>query len=307
MELDRKSLASFRVLVAVARADGNIAPEELTALQAALGDRTYLLEALLAENVDLAQEIALLSEEDRERVYQSAFALAYADRNATTGEVAILKQLIPNRGEDSLLGQVFGETLDTIVPGRIVAEPDAAKRTTEITEDILKYSILSAVAGAMPIPGVAIVADIAVIGIQAKMVHDIGLYLGHNLDGPAIRAFMGSVTGSTVMRIAVTNLARFVPGWGSAFGAATAFASTFALGRVAERYFEGGPGLDDTELKSLYESARMEGAARFDAQKARIDTAEVLHGRRIGELNEQLATGKISRKDYDRAISEMGL
>lgn len=307
MELDRKSLASFRVLVAVARADGNIAPEEVTALQAALGDRTYLLEALLAENVDLGQELALLSEEDRERVYQSAFALAYADRNATTGEVAILKQLMPNRGEDSLLGQVFGETLDTIVPGRIVAEPDAAKRTTEITEDILKYSILSAVAGAMPIPGVAIVADIAVIGIQAKMVHDIGLYLGHNLDGPAIRAFMVSVSGSTVMRIAVTNLARFVPGWGSAFGAATAFASTFALGRVAERYFEGGPGLDDTELKSLYESARAEGAARFDAQKSRIDTAEVLHGRRIGELNEKLATGKISRSDYERAIAEMGL
>lgn len=307
MELDRKSLASFRVLVAVARADGTLAPEELAALKVALAERADLLDALLAENVDVDHEIGLLSTDERERVYQSAFALAYADKNASTGEVALLKRLMPNAGESSLLGQVFGETMDTIVPGRIVAEPDPAKRSLEITEDIVKYAILSAVAGAMPVPGVAIVADLAVIGIQAKMVHDIGLYWGHSMDGPAIRGFMASVTGSTVMRIAVTNLARFVPGWGSMFGAATAFASTYALGRVAERYFEAGRGLDDGELKSLYESARAEGAARFDAQKSRIDTAEVLHGKRIGDLNDQLATGKISRTEYDRAIAEMGL
>jgi uncharacterized protein (DUF697 family) len=307
MELDRKSLASFRVLVAIARADGNLAPEELEALKVALGERSDLLDSLLAENIDVDHELGQLSQEDRERVYQSGFALAYADKNASTGEVTLLKKLLPNAGESSLLGQVFGETLDTIVPGRIVAEPDPVKRSLEITEDIVKYSILAAVAGAMPVPGVAIVADLAVIALQAKMVHDIGLYWGHSLDGPAVRGFMGSVTGSTIMRIAVTNLARFVPGWGSAFGAATSFASTFALGKVAERYFEAGRGLDESEMKGLYESMRAEGAARYDAQKSRIDTAEVLHGRKIGELNDELATGKISRADYDRAIAELGL
>jgi uncharacterized protein (DUF697 family) len=302
MELDRKSLASFRVLVGVARADGTLADSELAALKTALGERADLLPSLVEENVDLDHELGLLDTDDRERVYQSAFAVAHADGRATTFEIALLKKIVPNRGEDSLLGQVFGEALDTVVPGRIVPEADPVARDTEVTEDILKYSVLAAVAGAMPVPGVAIVADLAVIAIQGKMVHDIGLYFGHTMDGPAIRAFLTSVGGSALMRVAVNNLARMVPGWGSAFGAGTSFASTYAIGKVAQRYFEAGRGLPEPELKSLYEAARAEGPARYADEKDRIDTAEVAHGKAIADLNDRLATGQISRADYDKAL-----
>ena len=95
MELDRKSLASFRVLVAVARADGTIAPEEVEALKVALGDRADLLEALLAENVELETEIGLLSDEERSRVYQSAFALAYAEVRGADDEVPLRETTWP--------------------------------------------------------------------------------------------------------------------------------------------------------------------------------------------------------------------
>jgi uncharacterized protein (DUF697 family) len=302
MELDRKSLASFRVLVGVARADGKLEESEIAALKSALGDRADLLDALLHENVDLDHEIGLLSDDERDRVYQSAFALAHADRRASTFEVALLRKISPNRGEDSLLGQVFGETLDTLVPGRIQAEADPAKRDAEITEDIVKYSVLAAVAGAVPVPGVAIVADVAVIALQGKMVSDIGEYFGHKMDGPAVRAFLTSVAGSVLMRIAANNLARFVPGFGSAFGAATSFVTTFAIGRVAQQYFTGGGEIDETALRSLYEAAKAEGKNRFHAEKERIDTAEVRHGKAIAELNEKLATGQVSRAEYDRAM-----
>ncbi|MEQ1504539.1 MAG: hypothetical protein ABMB14_20035 [Myxococcota bacterium] len=307
MELDRKSLASFRVLVAVARADRTLQPEELEALKTALGARSDLLDALLAENTDVDAEIALLDAEERGRVHQSAFAVAYADGSASVDEVALLRKLVPNEGEASLVGQVFGETLDTIVPGRIHAEADPVKRDLEITEDILKYSVLSAVAGAMPVPGVAIVADLAVVAIQAKMVHDIGQYFGHAMDGQAVRGFMGSVVGSAAMRIAVNNLARFVPGWGSVFGATTSFATTYGLGRVAQRYFEAGRGLNEDELKSLFSDAKAEGAARYEAERARVTTAEVVHGKRIAELNDGLASGAMTRAQYDQEIARLGV
>jgi len=305
MELDRKSLASFRVLVGVARADGTLADSELDALKSALGDRADLLPSLVAEDVDLDHEIGILSHEERERVYQSAYAIAYADGNASTFEVALLHRIIPNRGEDTLLGQVFGETLDTLVPGRIVAEPDPVRRDSEIIEDVIKYSVLSAVAGAMPVPGVGIVADVAVIAIQGKMVHDVGQYFGHSMDSQAIRAFLTSVAGSALMRVAANNLARFVPGWGSAFGAATSFASTYAIGRVAQRYFESGREIEPTELRSLYEDLRAEGKERYQQHKDKIDTAEVAHGRGLAALNEKLATGAISRADYDREVAAL--
>ena len=306
MDLDRKSLASFRVLVAVARADGQLKDEERAALKGALGQHSDLLESLLLEDVQLDEELRLLDEPTRKRLYQSAFALAYADGNASFDEVNLLKQIVPNSGEGTLLGQVFGETADTLVPGRIVPEADPVKRDSEILEDIGKYSVLAAVAGAMPVPGLGIVADLAVIAIQAKMVHDIGQYWGHQLDMHAIKAFMGSVAGSTGMRIAVNNLARFVPGWGSAFGAATSFATTFALGKVAERYFASGRQLDQDELKNLFEGARFEARQQFDTEEGRIEAARTAHGDALSKLNEKLATGELTRAAYDTEIAKLG-
>jgi uncharacterized protein (DUF697 family) len=305
MDLDRKSLASFRVLVALARADGTLTREEEASLLVTLGGRADLLKTLLAEDVDVAAEIAELSETERQRVYQSGFALAYADGNASTTEVHLLKMLVPNERESTLLGEVFGETLDTLVPGRIVAEADPVKRDHEILEDIFKYAALSAVAGAMPVPGVALVADLAVIGIQMKMVHDIGQYWGHTLDRKALWAFVGSVAGSAGLRIAMNNLARFVPGWGSAWGAATSFASTFALGKAAERWFEEGRGLDASELKGLYEQAHAEGAEHYHSRKADIAQATAKHGQKLAELNTRLATGEITRAQYDEALLKL--
>lgn len=305
MDLDRKSLATFRVLVAVARADRALKPEELTALNEALGPHVGMLDQLLEEQVDIDAEIALLDEETRRAVYQSAYALAYADGAASFDEVKLMKRLVPNEGERTFLGQVVGETLDTLLPERVVAEVDPARRDLEITEDILKYSVLAAVAGAMPVPGVAIVADLAVIAIQAKLVHDIGLYWGYSMDRYQIRAFLGSVGMSAAIRIAVTNVAKLIPGWGSALGAATAFSTTYGIGRVAEQYFARGQELDEGELKSLYESAKAEGRQRYEEEQERITTAEVVHGKRIAELNEQLANGSISREDYNRAIASL--
>lgn len=304
--LDRKGLASFRVLVGVARADRELRPAELDALRTAFGPRADLLDALLAETVDLDAELALLDTAERQRLYQSAFAIAYADGSASTDEVNLLQRIVPNEGERTLLGQVFGEALDTLVPGRIVAEADPAQRDLEITEDILKYSILAAVAGAMPVPGVAIISDLAVVAIQAKLVHDIGLYWGHTMDGPQIRAFMTSVAGSTMVRIGVTNLAKFVPGWGSVFGMATSFATTYAIGRVAQRYFAAGREMEPEELKSLFHAARTEGEAKYREEQHRVTTAEVVHGKRLAELNEKFATGGLTRAEYDRAISQLG-
>lgn len=307
MDIDRKSLASFRVLVAVARADGQLKPEERRALEGALGRHADLMDTLLAEASTVEEEIGLLGPAERRQVYQSAFALAYADGNASVDEVNLLKKLVPNEGERSMLGQVFGEAADTLVPGRIVAEPDPARRDTEILEDVIKYSVLAAVAGAMPIPGFGIIADLAVIALQAKMVHDIGQYWGHQMDLPAIRAFMATVVGSTGMRIAVNNLARFVPGWGSVVGATSSFATTFALGKVAQRYFDAGGGLEAGDLRSLFEAAEAEGRQRYSAEQVRIDAARAAHGQALALLNERLAQGQIGRAAYDAEVAKLGL
>ena len=53
---------------------------------------------------------------------------------------------------------------------------------------------------------------------------------------------MGLGTGA---RLAIANLAKLLPGWGSVVGATTSFASTYALGKVMEKFFAEGGKLED--------------------------------------------------------------
>jgi len=306
-QLDPVSLAKFRILVAVAQADGNLAPEEEEALRGALGTHADILDGLLEEEIDVDAEIDKLSEDDRRQVYQSAFALAYSDGHAQTFEVAILKKLVPNKGEESLLGQVMGETLDTFVPGRIIAEPDPAKRDSEILEDTFKYSALAAVAGMMPVPGVAVVADIAVVALQGKLVHDIGQYWGHQLDQKAVRGFLGAAAGSIGLRIAVNNVARFVPGWGSAFAGATSFATTYAIGRAANAWFAAGRDMTDQELGEIFKAAKAKGREEYDQRGDEVAAVRKEHAEALEELNRQLADGEIDRATFEAEVANLGL
>ncbi len=305
MSLAPASLAQFRILVAVAQADGQFTSEEEEVLKGALGKHADILDDLLGEDIDVDAEIALLDDEQKRAVYQSAFALAYADGHAQTFEVAILKKLMPNKGEESLLGQVMGETLDTVLPGRIVAEPDPAKRDSEVLEDTLKYSALAAVAGAMPVPGVAVVADIAVVAIQGKLVHDIGMYWGHSLDQKAVRGFLGAAAGSIGLRIAVNNVARFVPGWGSAFAAATSFATTYAMGRAANAWFAAGRDMTDQELSDIFKTATTQGRAEFSTRGDDVAAARTAHADKLAELNRQLAAGEIDRATFEAQVASL--
>jgi uncharacterized protein (DUF697 family) len=304
-QLDPSTRAQFRVLVALAQADGRLEASEVAALREVLGAHGAELDTWLTEAIEVEAELAQLSWDQRKALYHSGFALAHADGAASSDEVNLLRRVLPDHAEESIPRQVLGEAADTLLPARILPEPDPARRDMEINEDILKYSALSAVAGAMPLPGVGFVADLAVIAIQTKMVHDIGQYCGHALDQKAIRGFMGSVMGSLGLRIAVNNLARFVPVWGSVFAAGTSFASTFALGKVAQRYFEAGKTLDESELRGLFEQQKTAGKAAYEAEKGRVDAAGSARAAEIRTLNEALAAGTIDRAEYERRIAEL--
>jgi uncharacterized protein (DUF697 family) len=303
--LDARTRAQFRILVAVAQADGKLEEREVTSLREVLGRHGAELDSWLAERIDVDAELAHLDREGRRQVYHSAFAMAHADGNASMDEVNLLRRILSDEAEASIPRQVLGEAADTLLPARILPEPDAAQRDLEINEDILKYSALSAVAGAMPLPGLGIVADIAVIALQAKMVHDIGQYCGHALDQKAIRGFMASVMGSTGLRIAINNLARVVPGWGSVFAAGTSFASTFALGKVAQRYFEAGKTLDESELRDLFSQQRSAGSSVFESRKEHVDAVRAASGATIEALNAELAAGRITKAEYEARLAEL--
>jgi hypothetical protein len=71
-------------------------------------------------------------------------------------------------------------------------------------------------------------------------------------------------------------------------------------------YFEGGRGLNEEQLKDLFANARSEALERFDTEEQRIEEARRKHGEALAELNERLASGRLSRADYDHAVARLG-
>ena len=312
---EAEAVAGLRILVAVAKADGTIHDDERAALTAALEglklpDETTV-DDLLAEPVDVERVLrAVASPDARAEIYDSAYGMANADGRCTAEEKHLLVLLakawdLPERQTD-VVARLFAETKDTVLPSHIQPIADAASRAREIREDVLKYSLLSALLGAFPIPGVAIATDLAVVAVQVKMVRDIGQYHGHKVDRESAKGLLYGLGLGTGARMAVNNLVKLVPGWGSAFAAVTSFAATFALGKVMDRYFLDGGKADAAALKRDFAAAEKEGKAVYAEHKGSLDALAVRQGGRLQQLGEDLKNGAINAEEYEREVAALG-
>lgn len=153
-------------------------------------------------------------------------------------------------------------------PVAVVAAAPAVS-DAEIDRMVLNYSILNGALELLP----QSMASLAIIPLQMKMVYRIGTAHGYELDRGHVKDFLatvgvglagqyleeigrkliGGLFGQAAGRMAGA-LAR------GATGVAFSFATTYALGHVAKRYYAGGRTMDAQTLKdafaSLLEQAR---------------------------------------------------
>ena len=313
MDIDiKEGTACVRALVAVAKADGKISAEERAALQTAIemlpsgGDLAPFLDETVSFETVLAD---IKSPVAREQLWQSAFSMIYADGSASPEERLLLETMRTRFGIDaakaSATKRLLDETKDTLLLSNIERIDDPVRRHKEIEQDGLKYSVLTAVLGAFPVPGVAIATDLAIVALQVKLVRDIGQYWGHTLDKTAAKSLLGGLGLGTGARIAVSNLAKLVPVWGSAFGAASAFATTWALGKITNRYFEGGRPQDVASLKNEMKAMQKEGKAAYAQQTAAIEAKRAETAAKLAALAEQRKAGTIGQAEYEKQVSEL--
>jgi uncharacterized protein (DUF697 family)/tellurite resistance protein len=315
---ETEAVASLKILVAVARADGTVHHDERKSLAAALESLELpsgiTVESLLAENVDVKAELGeLLSNEAREQIYRSAYFMAYADGECTKEEQAILDEIAMSTGvtpeQKAALARLFvGSRPSTgVLPTKAQRIDDPARRASEVQKQIVKYGILTAVLGAFPIPGLAIATDLAVIAMQLKMIRDLGAYWGHTVDRNAAKSILYGVGLGTGARLAVNNLAKLIPGWGSAIGATTSFASTYALGKVMQKFFDAGA-TDATALEGMkddFKAAEKEGKEVYAEQKDAIVESQREHKTTIAALTSDLEAGKITQEEFDRRVADL--
>jgi len=315
---ETEAIASLKILAAVARADGTIHNDERRSLAAALEllalENPVTVESLLTgdDGIDVLAELKQLeSPEAREQVYRSAFFMAYADGSCTKEEEALLELIAAETGvteEQRLsLARLFVPPAQrtSLLPVRVSAIGDAEQRASTVKKHILKYAALSAVLGAFPIPGLAIATDLAVIALQVKMVRDIGQFWGHSVDRNAAKSMLYGMGLGTGARLAVNNLAKLLPGWGSAVGATTSFASTFALGKVIETFFAADAKGDLAALKDEFKAAEKAGKATYAAHKDAV-AAEGAHAQQTLEhLTADLMAGRITQQEMEQRLGEL--
>jgi uncharacterized protein (DUF697 family) len=167
----------------------------------------------------------------------------------------------------------------------------ASLAPAEFDQMILKASITNAALELLP----ESLATMAIIPLQLRLVHRIGRAYGYPMDMSNARDFVATLgvglTGQYLeqfgRKLLGGALGRLGGGLGRGVGRQAAssglsFATTYAIGRVAQRYYAAGRQMDSAQLKSafsgLLEEARLL-APRYRAeieQKAQgIDTREL--------------------------------
>jgi uncharacterized protein (DUF697 family) len=137
----------------------------------------------------------------------------------------------------------------------------------DITE---KCGYAAAALTILPIPGSEV---LAVMPLHVGMVVKIGQIYGVDLDrDTATHLIMriGATVGLSLVgsRVATTAAKLLLPGLGGLISAPFMYASTIAIGRVAELYFQSG-GLDDREMKAVYQETLKRAKGSFDPRRAR--------------------------------------
>ena len=153
----------------------------------------------------------------------------------------------------------------TPVPPVIPTAPGTAPTASaaEVDKMILNYAILNGALELLPDS----LATMAIIPLQMKMVYRVGKQHGHELDRGHIKELLG-VAGVGLTSQVVEGYARKLLGGllGKVGGgvaksvgkqvasSAMSFATTWALGRLAQQYYAGGRKLSAIELRQLFGS-----------------------------------------------------
>ena len=208
--------------------------------------------------------------------YEMAAGVCEADDAVSPAERAFLDRLrsllgIPSSASSSAEVAAAGVALAPVAAAAAAPPPIPAGRTNlpdaETDSMILNYAILNGALELLP----ESLATMAILPLQMKMVYRVGKRHGYELDRGHIKEFLATAglgLSSQVVEGFARKLLKGVLGKGmvgslagQAVSSGFSFASTYALGKVAQSYYAGGRTLGAIQLRALFDEtlARAKG------------------------------------------------
>ncbi len=245
-----------------------------------------LYQDVLLKKVSLDHVVSRLQDPGhRQLAYEMAVAVCDADGRQSAAETRFLMDLKHRLGFNEAATHSFDRAADAVVvagenavptrsTGTPAAVPASAALDTELDAIILKAAKINGALELLPQSW----ASMAIIPLQVRMVYTIGQAHGVALDQGHIKEFIAAV-GVGVTSQYLEQFGRkllggllgkvaggLVGGLGrAATGVAFSFATTYALGQVAKRYYAGGRQMSTALLQETFQSL-LEPAKRLQAQ-----------------------------------------
>lgn len=261
-------------------------------------DLPVLFRDVLLSKPDLATVVAPLNTAElKQYAYEMAVGVANSDGAQNDAEKAFLAKLaaalqLPEEQATRTwagaaeVASAGSEAPASVTQGTIQGKPSLTP--AEYDKLILDASIMNAALELLP----ESLASMAIIPLQVRLVYRIGKSYGYPMDMSQAKDFIATVgvglTGQYVEQLSRKLLGGLLGtlagGLGRAVGHQAAssgmsFATTYALGRVAQRYYSSGRTLDTAMLKDTFTSlmAEARGLApqyrrQIEQQASTIDT-----------------------------------
>ena len=241
-------------------------------------DIAALYQEVLLNKPDTATVAARLDRpEARQLAYEMAVCVCDADEVRTDSEQTFLRQLSTALALPASATQTT-DTASTALTTLPVASP-APSQSEETDAMILRYAIVGGALELLP----QTMATLAIVPLQTKMVYRLSKQRGFELDQRSIAEFMATVGLGLASQVFEGFARRLSRGLGKKVGGklggkigdtvggiAMSFASTYALGHLAQIYYDSGRSLSIASLKSRYTPLLEEGKALAQKYTAQI-------------------------------------
>ncbi|NJK55203.1 MAG: universal stress protein [Pleurocapsa sp. SU_5_0] len=310
-----EALARLKVLVYVAKADGNLDEQEKIQLKSGLQNESLPegvnWENLLNEEIDLSTELAqITSPEAQELTYYAAYTLANANAEYHLNEAKAIAQISAKFNFEAekvqQLNRLVDESYNIQKDGNIQPIHDPKQRAEVIHQKTLLCSTATAILGGLPSPILSTYAQAAAFRLQTVLISEIaGLWGYPKFDAKFLLEDMVGSLRLVSAWLTALDLAKLVPKLGSNIGAADAFTATWAMGQVANSYFECGQKLAPVTLRQAFRNARKEGEKIYQLNESAIAKQNKIHKLPIKSLTESLKGNKITLEAYQKQIQQL--
>jgi uncharacterized protein (DUF697 family)/tellurite resistance protein len=268
-------------------------------------DLPGLYRDVLLAKPDLGQVAAALqSQETRQFAYEMAVGVCDADGAQNPAEREFLQKLAATLRLDHSAAAAASDAAEAVARAALGSEPSAEASTAasttadesgnargivtgratlsdaEMDKLILNASITNAALELLP----ESLASVAIIPLQVRLVYRIGKSFGYPMDASNARDFIATLgvglTGQYLEQFGRKLLGGILGGIGGGLGrglgrqaasSGMSFATTYAMGRIAQRYYADGRTMDGAMLKQAFTALLEEARGLAPGYRSQIE------------------------------------